>query len=74
MDNQRILLWAALGFLLLQVWTSWQLDYGPRPAPPVATTVTNSASTDTGIIDQPEAVSTSDDLPAPVQGLSLIHI
>ena len=67
MDNQRILLWAALGFLLLQVWTSWQLDYGPRPAPPVATTDTTTTA-DTGIIDQPEAVPESDDLPTPVQG------
>ncbi len=36
MDNQRILLWAALGFLLLQVWTSWRIDYGPKPEPAVA--------------------------------------
>jgi len=33
MDNQRILLWAALGFLLLQVWSSWQQDYNPRLEP-----------------------------------------
>ena len=66
MDNQRILLWAALGFLLLQVWTSWQIDYGPRPVAPVATTA-NPTTAQTGIIDQPEAVDATDDLPTPVQ-------
>lgn len=69
MDNQRILLWAALGFLLLQVWTSWQIDYGPKPLPaPVATTDTVNPVTTTGVIDQSESslAIPGDDLPAPV--------
>ncbi len=30
MDNQRILLYAALGFVLLLLWQNWQLQYGPQ--------------------------------------------
>ncbi len=71
MDNQRILLWAALGFLLLQVWTSWQQDYAPRP--PVAVTQPGAVPA-TGGIDQSEALSaagaTANDIPEPVAGTS----
>ncbi len=28
MDNQRILLYAALGFILLIIWQNWQIQYG----------------------------------------------
>lgn len=31
MDNQRLLLYGALGLLLLLVWQAWQVDYGRRP-------------------------------------------
>lgn len=67
MDNQRILLWAALGFLLLQVWVSWQQDYGPQPTPVVAD---GSTALPANGIDQSEsalpAVAPSNDLPTPV--------
>ncbi len=65
MDNQRLLLWAALGFLLLQVWTSWQLDYGPRPQPTVAETGVSETTNLTGLTDQTDAIP-SDDLPPSV--------
>lgn len=72
MDNQRILLWAALGFLLLQVWTSWQLDYGPKPQAPSAVATTNGVINDStgqaGVIDQTESTLPNNDLPTPVQG------
>jgi YidC/Oxa1 family membrane protein insertase len=76
MDNQRILLWAALGFLLLQVWTSWQIDYGPKPPPASTTDAATPAATSTvnpGVIDQTETaqVVPGDDLPAPVSGGSV---
>ena len=76
MDNQRILLWAALGFLLLQVWTSWQIDYGPKPPPASTTDAATPAVTCTvnpGVIDQTETaqVVPGDDLPAPVSGGSV---
>ena len=68
MDNQRILLWAALGFLLLQVWSSWQQDYRPQPSP--AAVVDNPQNgTSVPSIDQsatPAAVAPSNDLPSPV--------
>jgi len=69
MDNQRLLLWAALGFLLLQVWVSWQQDYAPQRPPVVADSTTTA--TPANSIDQSEsmpAVAPSDDLPAPVAG------
>ena len=74
MDNQRVLLWAALGFLLLQVWVYWQQDYGPEPVPHVATEP-GVQSPAVGI-DQSESVGTTtgttnsvtNDLPAPVAG------
>ncbi len=44
MDNQRILLWAALGFLLLQLWTSWQIDYGPKPVAPAPSATSEVAN------------------------------
>ncbi len=71
MDNQRILLWAALGFLLLQVWTSWQIDYGPKPEPAVAENTQPGVTAPS--IDQSSGQSAvasgatvNDDLPAPV--------
>ncbi len=36
MDNVRLLLWGALGLLLILAWEAWQRDYAPRgpvPAP-----------------------------------------
>ncbi len=75
MDNQRILLWAALGFLLLQVWTSWQIDYGPRPTPaPIAPSQTGEGTVSPGVIDQSEsAVALSgDDVPAPVSNGAVV--
>lgn len=66
MDNQRILLWAALGFLLLQVWTSWQIDYGPRPQAPAPQAETSAVAP--VAIDQSDVapVTNTEDLPAPV--------
>lgn len=77
MDNQRLLLWAALGFLLLQLWTSWNIDYGPKPDPVVADTTQPGADSpgqnpgNGQSIDQTgdapvNAIASNDDLPAPV--------
>jgi len=68
MDNQRLLLWAALGFLLLQIWTSWQIDYGPKPQPETSQTAngTGQAANNTAqLINQSEDAPTSNDLPTP---------
>jgi YidC/Oxa1 family membrane protein insertase len=31
MDNQRLILFIALAFILLLIWQQWQADYGPEP-------------------------------------------
>ena len=33
MDNQRLLVWAAFGFLAFMTWQAWQQDYGQKPQP-----------------------------------------
>jgi YidC/Oxa1 family membrane protein insertase len=37
MDNQRLILFVALGFVLLLIWQQWQSDYGPKTQSPAAT-------------------------------------
>jgi YidC/Oxa1 family membrane protein insertase len=37
MDNPRLILFVALGFVLLLIWQQWQADYGPKSVPPTAT-------------------------------------
>ncbi len=66
MDNQRLLLWAALGFLLLQIWTSWQIDYGPRPQNNTVDNGTGQTASNTaGLIDQSESTAgINNDLPS----------
>ncbi len=36
MDNMRMILFAALGFVMLSLWQAWQKDYAPKPEPAVA--------------------------------------
>ena len=44
MDNQRILLYAALGFVLLILWQNWQLQYGPPAQQRQAQVATETAT------------------------------
>ncbi len=37
MDNQRLFLFAALGFVLLILWQQWQIDYAPMAQAPAQT-------------------------------------
>ncbi len=37
MDNQRLILYLALGLVLFMIWQTWQQDYGPRPVQPAQT-------------------------------------
>ncbi len=58
MDNQRLFLFAALGFILLILWQQWQLDYGLAPAP----------ATQQGVADQQgENGEQRDDVPEAAQ-------
>ncbi|MEM7208598.1 MAG: membrane protein insertase YidC [Pseudomonadota bacterium] len=34
MDNQRLFLFASMGFIMLLLWQQWQIDYGPKPVEP----------------------------------------
>ena len=36
MDNQRLILFIALSFVVLLLWEAWQRDYGPKAPPPDA--------------------------------------
>ena len=60
MGNPRVLIYAALGFLLLQIWTSWQIDYGPKPQPPQPV-----ATGDTVAVPDTQGAVTDNDLPSP---------
>ena len=33
MDNQRLILFVALSFVVLLLWQAWMEDYGPAPEP-----------------------------------------
>jgi YidC/Oxa1 family membrane protein insertase len=49
MENQRLLLYFTLFFIVYLLWTEWQMDYGPKQeAPPV---------TATGTVEAPPAVT-----------------
>lgn len=41
MDNQKIILFFALSFVLLLIWQAWQEDYSPRPADTTAQTLSS---------------------------------
>jgi YidC/Oxa1 family membrane protein insertase len=53
MDNQRLILFVALSFVILLLWQAWQEDYGPQPVKPTAPTEETV----------PAAGSTADDIP-----------
>jgi len=44
MDNQKLILFFALSFILLLLWQAWQQDYGPQPAAISAVTAEDKAS------------------------------
>lgn len=54
MDNQRLLLFAALAFIAMLMWQTWQQDYGPKPVEPQATTGIQMPGS-TGSADIPQA-------------------
>ena len=43
MDIKKALLFAALGFVLLQIWQEWQKDFGPKPNTPISSSAPASA-------------------------------
>lgn len=56
MDNQRLILFVALGFVLLLIWQQWRADYGPQPQPPTVTSSSQEAGPAPAVAtDVPEA-------------------
>lgn len=82
MDNQRVLLYAAFGFLLLLLWQQWQLDYNtPKPPAAVASSTSQSgaSSDDSPTIEgaNPLAPADATDIPgssAAVNDGQSIHV
>lgn len=64
MDNQRILLYGALGLLLLLIWQTWQLDYTERPEPeaeePARVVERESDAPDAPVRDDPDTPDIAD--------------
>ena len=54
MDNQRLILFVALSFVVLLLWQAWMEDYGPRPTAETPAPATDS----TAVVGQP-----AEDLP-----------
>lgn len=61
MDNQRLFLYGALGLLLLLIWQTWQVDYGPRREGTQPATAERSADEGEVPGDTPEGPVTRDD-------------
>ncbi|MEM7294420.1 MAG: membrane protein insertase YidC, partial [Pseudomonadota bacterium] len=54
MDNQRLFLFAAMGFIMLLLWQQWQLDYGPRPPQSESVTAApQDGGAETGSVAEP---------------------
>jgi len=47
MDNQRLLLFVALSFVVMLLWQAWMKDYGPAPQSQPATAVTEHPAAST---------------------------
>jgi len=47
MDNQRLIIFIALSFVVLLLWEAWQRDYGTEPTPTVTEETRTGGSADT---------------------------
>ena len=56
MDNQRMILFVALSFVILLLWQSWQEDYAPQP-------VESTTPAETAIPAMPKNGDAGDDIP-----------
>ena len=60
MENQRLLLYFTLFFIVYLLWAEWQMDYGPQPDKPVAETGVQPQAQQE-IAEVPEAAATPDE-------------
>ncbi len=63
MDQQRPLLYLTLIFLGFMIWTAWQQDHAPKPAPSVTSTAQAP-----GIPANPSSAATASDIPQQPSG------
>ncbi len=59
MSNNRVLLYFTLFFLIYIIWAQWQMDYGPKPEPVVASDSNQGMSEKLTAEDIPQAVSST---------------
>ena len=66
--NQRVLLYFTLFFIVYMIWAQWQLDYGPKPEPVVATQTDLKNEKSLSLEDIPQAVTSdnAEQLASPV--------
>ena len=57
MENQRLLLYFTLFFIIYLLWAEWQMDYAPKPE----TTVAETTTVQQEIAEVPEAAATPDE-------------
>ena len=63
--NQRILLYFTLFFIIYMIWAQWQVDYGPKPEPVVASQTNLNSENKLSLEDIPQA-ATSENAEQPV--------
>ena len=63
--NQRILLYFTLFFIIYMIWAQWQMDYGPKPEPVVASQTNLKSEKNLSLEDIPQA-ATSESTEQPV--------
>ena len=56
MGNHRVLLYFTLCFIIYMIWAQWQMDYGPKPEPVLATDSNREISENLTAEDIPQAV------------------
>ena len=59
MENQRLLLYITLFFIIYLLWAEWQMDYGPKPEVPPVTETTSAVKP--GATEVPEAATAPDE-------------
>ena len=66
MENQRLLLYFTLFFILYLLWAEWQMDYGPKPETPVAETTDSQPQEIAEVPEAPVAAVEPEAEPEPV--------
>ena len=78
MENQRLLLYITLFFIIYLLWAEWQIDYGPKPETAV-TTPSTAVKQETAEVpeaaaapDEASIIESKQEMPAGSQRISVI--